>query len=324
MTAKDFIFMHNVEAKETEWLWYPYIPQGKITVLLGDPGEGKSSLALSLAAAITRGEQFPEMQQIGGIRYVICQNGEDGLSDTIKPRLERAGAECQYVAVIREDDTPLSLLDERLHEGIEMLRPKLVIIDPLQGFLGDGVDMHRANEIRPIMAKLAETAEYSNAAILLIGHLNKAFSAGKALYRGLGSIDLVAAARSVLLLAKDPEHPENRVLMQLKNSLAALGNTVGFTINEDGIFTYLGDYEISEETLLTPRAEKRESMKDKAKKLIAEWMLREEPLYARDIYLLADSEGISKEVLMRVKTEMHIRSEKTKDGWIWKTGGFKR
>ena len=134
---------------------------------------------------------------------VIFQTAEDGLADTIKPRLENAGADCSKIFVIDEAEHALTLDDARLKAAILETKAKLVIIDPIQAYLGADKDMHRANEIRPIMSKLSRIAEETGAAIIVIGHLNKAHS-GKSIYRGLGSIDIAAAARSILTVGEVP------------------------------------------------------------------------------------------------------------------------
>ncbi len=127
---------------------------------------------------------------------VIYQTAEDGLSDTIKPRLVAAGADCARVMVIDDFDRVLTLDDDRLEQAIEQTGARLVVLDPIQGYIGASVDMHRANEIRPLMYRIAKLAEKYGCAILLIGHMNKN-SSEKSSYRGLGSIDFQAAARSV-------------------------------------------------------------------------------------------------------------------------------
>ncbi len=136
--------------------------------------------------------------------HVIYQTAEDGLGDTIKPRLLAAGADCSKVMVIDDSDQPLTMADVRLEEAIVQTKAKMVVLDPIQGFLGANVDMHRANEIRPLMKRIAVLAEKYHCAVILIGHMNKN-SNGKSSYRGLGSIDFQAAARSVLIVGRVKE-----------------------------------------------------------------------------------------------------------------------
>ena len=179
------IRMSDVATETIKWLWYPYIPFGKITMVQGDPGDGKTTALLAVAAAVTTGTMLPEMREAVGPVVVIFQTAEDGLGDTIKPRLEHANADCSRVIVIDETDKALSLLDERIERAIEQTGAKLFILDPLQAYLGADVDMHRANEICPVLKRISLVAEKTGCAVVAIGHLNK--SGGKSQYRGLGS-----------------------------------------------------------------------------------------------------------------------------------------
>ena len=145
MSDLQLINMSDVEATAVQWLWYPYIPFGKLTIMQGDPGEGKTHLILAVTARLTKGEALPQSEPLPPAN-VIYQTAEDGLSDTIKPRLEMVGADCRRVLVIDESKETLSLSDERIREAIEQTDAKLLILDPLQAYLGANVDMHRANE----------------------------------------------------------------------------------------------------------------------------------------------------------------------------------
>ena len=175
------IHMDEVKATDTKWLWYPYIPYGKITIIQGDPGDGKTTLVLHLAAELTQGKMFGSEEQQEPVT-VIYQTAEDGLSDTIKPRLIAANADCSKVLVIDEREQCISMTDGRLEAAIQQTDAKLVILDPIQAYLGASVDMHRANEVRPIMSHLGSIAEKYGCAIVLIGHMNKS-SGQKASYR---------------------------------------------------------------------------------------------------------------------------------------------
>ena len=211
MAKLKIITMQDVQAEPAEFLWEPYIPHGKISIVQGDPGDCKTTLLLAIAAAVTRGSALPG----GGCSdpaNVIFQTAEDGLADTIKPRLEQLGADCSRVYVVDEEDQALSLSDERIEQAIVEKDAKLFILDPLQAYLG-GADMHSANGIRPLMKALGAVAEWTGCAIVIIGHLNK--KGGKAQYRGLGSIDIYAAARSVLTVGRlDESTRESRTLPQ--------------------------------------------------------------------------------------------------------------
>ena len=147
-TPLKLISMSEINAEEVQWLWYPYIPLGKLTILQGDPGEGKTSFILAVIAALTRGEPLPECERAAEPMNVIYQTAEDGLADTIKPRLESAGADCTRVLVIDEGKRELTLCDARLEEAIRRTGAKLIVLDPLQAHLVCTVHVHIASEVR--------------------------------------------------------------------------------------------------------------------------------------------------------------------------------
>ena len=165
MSNLKLINMRDVEVDPICWLWYPFIPYGKVTIIQGDPGEGKTTLVLQIIARLTKGESIIDEDESLPIN-VIYQTAEDGLADTIKPRLLAANADCSKVLVIDDSDMPLTMRDARLEQAIIETNAKLVVLDPIQGFLGADVDMHRANEIRPIMKHISELAEKYKCAII--------------------------------------------------------------------------------------------------------------------------------------------------------------
>lgn len=207
------IRMSEVQSQEIEWLWYPFIPYGKLTIIQGDPGDGKTTMVLNLAAKLSKGEALDENMKVTEPVNVIYQTAEDGLADTVKPRLELAGADCERIIVIDESDKSLSMVDERLEEAIVRTGARLLILDPIQAYLGGGMDMNRANEARDMTKKLGALAEKTKCAIILIGHMNKA-SGNKAAYRGMGSIDFFAVARSVLLVGRVEGEPNTRAVVR--------------------------------------------------------------------------------------------------------------
>ena len=209
------IRMSEVQSQEIEWLWYPFIPYGKLTIIQGDPGDGKTTMVLNLAAKLSKGEALDKNMKVTEPVNVIYQTAEDGLADTVKPRLELAGADCERIIVIDESDKSLSMVDERLEEAIVRTGARLLILDPIQAYLGGGMDMNRANEARDMTKKLGALAEKTKCAIILIGHMNKA-SGNKAAYRGMGSIDFFAVARSVLLVGRVEGEPNTRAVVQIK------------------------------------------------------------------------------------------------------------
>lgn len=270
------INMEDVEAREVNWLWYPYIPYGKLTIVQGDPGEGKTTFILHLAALLTKGEALPceERTENREPVNVIYQNAEDSLEDTIKPRLLEAGADCNRVLVIDESIDCLSMTDERLVRAIKETGAKMVVLDPIQAYLGADVDMHRANEIRPVLKQLGNIAEEYGCAIVLIGHMNKA-SGSKSTYRGLGSIDFQATARSVLVVGRIKVDTSLRVIAHDKSSLAPEGSSIAFRMDKDNGFTWEGICDITVEELLSgeSRGQKTKDAKSFLAEILAEGQL---------------------------------------------------
>ena len=316
--------MGNVEAEEVEWLWKPYIPLGKITILQGDPGLGKTFLAIQLAAIVSLGEHVPFCKGGGKIKAgnVIFQTAEDGLADTIKVRLEDAWANCKRIFVIDESKKALTLDDERLKEAICRKRAKLVVIDPLQGYLGAGTNMHRANEIRPLMTRLNKIASEYGCAIVLIGHQTKA-QGNNAIYRGLGSIDIAAAARSILVVCKVPEFEHRRALVHIKSSLEANGQTILFDLDPEQGFDWVGLSNLTIDDF--SRNRQKEGVKQEVT-LLNECMeflqaaLSEKPIPATEIKDSALAEGFTEVTINRAKKAMQVHSFKGKGSggqWYW-------
>ena len=212
-------YYSSVTPQEVDWLWYPYIPYGRITVIQGDPGEGKTTFVLQIAAKLSTGQPLPECDKTISPQNVIYQSTEDGIADTVKPRLIAAGADCDRIAFIDDTKNPLTLDDERLEHAIRECNARLLVLDPLQAFIGADSDMHRANEMRPIFSRLGNIAAEFGCAIVLIGHQNKA-QGSKNIYRGLGSIDIAAAARSILVVSEMPGMEYRRAVVHIKSSLS--------------------------------------------------------------------------------------------------------
>jgi len=307
------INMADVEAKEVSWLWHPYIPYGKITIIQGDPGEGKTTFILHLAALLSKGDKLPCDDEARMPVNVIYQTAEDGLEDTIKPRLVEAGADCSRILVIDESKEGLSMTDERLVRAIKETGARMVILDPIQAYLGSNVDMHRANEIRPVLKQLVNIAEQYQCAIILIGHMNKA-SGSKSTYRGLGSIDFQATARSVLVVGRIKEDPTLRIIAHDKSSLAEEGKSIAFRLDRNYGFTWEGNYDISVEELLS--GESRGQKSKDARAFLAE-ILAEGQIAYTDIEEAAKDRGIKKKTLWNAKKEMNIDSVKVGKQWYW-------
>jgi RecA-family ATPase len=310
------IKMNEVQTQAVKWLWYPYIPFGKITLVQGDPGDGKTTFVLAVAALLTGGKPMPEDDPTEKTKpcTVIYQTAEDGLADTIKPRLEAVGADCSRVVVIDESEQPLSFSDSRIEQAIAATKAKLLILDPLQAYLGENVDMHRANEIRPIFKALAGVAERTGCAILIFGHMIKAMSQTKGMYRGLGSIDIAAAMRSILLIGRDKENPNTRVMAHLKSSLAPEGKAIAFEMDEG--FRWVGAYEMELDDLLNGTRPEKDTKESQAITLILE-MLREGEKPCNEIYTRLAEYGIGRRTAENAKQAAGIKAFRKGAAWYW-------
>ena len=296
------IRMSDVELTPVEWLWKPYLPFGKLSVLQGNPGEGKTYFAMHLAAACTNGKLLPNMERMEPFN-VIYQTAEDGLGDTVKPRLIEAGADLDRVLVIDDSEVQLTLSDERIEKAIIENNARLVIIDPIQAYLGADVDMNRANEVRPIFMRLGQVAQRTGCAILLIGHLNKA-AGMQSLQRGLGSIDIAAAVRSVMFIGKLKHDPTMRILTHEKSSLAPPGVSLAFSLGDEGGFRWVGEYDITADEMLSGIEPQRETKTQQAKDLICTLLVGGKQVFSEDIDKAALERGIPGRTVRDAKREL--------------------
>jgi hypothetical protein len=323
--------LSSVEPEEVAWLWRPYLPFGKVSIVEGDPGLGKTFLALAVTAAVSNGWSLIGMDgsptqkvDIGKVLYLSC---EDGLGDTLRPRLEKMGANVANVIALegkiipgKAETSPISLLDDEvLRKAMLEVRPALIVIDPIQGFLGPGINMSRAEEVRPRLAMLGKLAEEFKSAVILIRHLTKS-GKDKASYRGMGSIDFTAAARSVLLVGKDPGDETKRVVIQTKSSLDEAGKPIAFTIN-DGKFDWLGHTKVTAAEVLAPERLESETEEDKkpmreARKYLID-LLQNGPKPAKEILSGVKFSGFGERTLKKAKVALKIQSYKTGDDWMW-------
>jgi hypothetical protein len=240
----EITYLDTVQPIPVQFLAYPYLPLGKISLLIGDPGIGKSTIAMNIAAALSTGTPLFEAdtgrEPLQG--KSIYLSAEDNMADTLKPRLLAAGADCSQIAVINNIGSDISEDGYILEDAIQKTKAQLVILDPLQGFIGRDADMCRAADMRRLMGGLAVMAEKHHFALLAIGHMNKATGA-KSLYRGLGSIDIAASARSVMLIERSENDPQIRVLSHIKSSLAPEGPALAFRIDANSAIGFVGEYD---------------------------------------------------------------------------------
>jgi hypothetical protein len=310
--------MSDVAPESVSWLWYPYLPKSKLTIIEGDPGVGKSWITLSFATHLSRRRRFPgATTPVSG--KVLLLSAEDGHADTIRPRLDQLKANPRKIFAWKDyiilDEVGL----EEVEEQIERYQPKLVIIDPLVAYMGSGIDLHKANEIRELTAALASIAERHKTAIIGVRHLRKG-GADKSIYRGLGSIDLTAAARSVLLVGKDPNNPELRAMAHIKCNIAELGKTQLYSLHpsDKHPFQWRGESDLtSDEILAKPSKEQNKKGEEEQahefleQKLLAGWKKRE------TIVRESEARSINKSTLLRVMKNMKVREEKRRGKKYW-------
>lgn len=312
-TDFQYEYYSSVTQREVEWLWYPYIPYGKLTIIQGDPGEGKSTFILNVAARLTKGKNMPDGFKVKEPHMVVYQTAEDNLSDTVKPRLVAAGADCKKIAYIIDEDATLTLEDNHIEKVIQQTKARLFILDPLQAYLSQDSDMFSAGRMRQQLKRLADIAAKYKCAVVIIGHMNKA-SGEKNLYRGLGSIDIAAIARSVLMISRDKMIPSLRYMFPVKSSLAPEGETVTFMLNNKKGIKWLGTKKVDRDMM--KNAGEDESKSQLAHRILLE-ILESNDVPSLDILNKMKLMGISERTAQSVKKELGITSYKSGHLWYW-------
>jgi hypothetical protein len=312
------VCLANVEPEDVDFLWAPYIARGNLTMLDGDPGLGKSHVTLALASALSKGLPLP-LQDSGKIGRTLLVSCEDSLAHSVKPRLNRMAADCD---LIHSYPHLLTLNEEgvsKLRRTIERWGPDLVVIDPVFAYLGSETDINTANKVRARLAPLAKIAEEANCAMICVRHLNKGSLGQSLLYRGMGSIDVVAAARSGLTVMKHPDDENVRVILHTKTNLGPLGKSIAFTFEND-TFKWLGASDVEERHYSDSQTHTdKTSREDEASHFLAA-LLSDGPKPAKIVEKEAGVAGITRGSLYRAKLKLKIRSVKSraKDStWLW-------
>jgi hypothetical protein len=313
------------------WFWQNRIPFGKLTILEGDPNEGKTLLALDLAARLSRGAAFPgglELPQPGATLLLTC---EDGSADTLLPRLHAAGADCSRIHLMGNPGTPASrplvFPDDcpLLHDAIRATSARLVLIDPLVAFLSPRLPSGIDQMVRQALLPLAGLAASTGVAMLLIRHLSKTANRGRALYRGAGSIGLIAAARTAFLVGRDPADLGRHIFACVKNNLAEMPPSLAFAIRSDAqhrpCIDWLGLSPLSADDLVQPQPHRPPEALRTALALLEE-TLHQAPASHQLLLRKAQSNDVSPGTLRRAKERLGVQSEMvTHDGqrqWIWR------
>ena len=297
----------DVKPEKVDFLWHPYIPKGKLTLIEGDPGVGKSWLTCAIAAATAAGTG-PAGWNINEPSNVLMLSVEDGLADTIRPRFDTMQADVKRIFAIEGalvfNDLGFFFLEEKIVE----YGPALVVIDPLVAYIGAGVDLHKANETRAVMAKLALIAEKYHCAIIAVRHLTKG-GKDKPIYRGIGSIDFTAACRSVLLVGNDPDDIHRRAMVHIKHNLTEPGGAVGYEIN-DGSFLWTGASNLTAGRILASSSDDEKTSALRAAEDFLREVLSEGPRAAKDIKREAREAGITDITLSRAKQSLGVKARK--------------
>lgn len=323
------VLLSDVVPERVRWLWQGRIPLGKLSVIEGDPGLGKSTVTLDIAARVTRGALMPDdsPSDVQGAGGVVLLSAEDGLSDTIRPRLDAAGADPARVAALLSvrdpgyPDRPPTIADvETIGDAIDHVSARLVVIDPLMAYLPSAINGNNDQDVRSVLMALAALAEDRDVAIVLVRHLNKR-EGGNHVYRGGGSIGIIGAARAGLLVAPDPATPDRRILAVGKGNLAARPPALAYTLEEAGPSVRIrweGDSPLTAEELLDDGGRQGGSQTDGA----FVWLLKrlgdgERP--ARDVEDEARAQGFTAKALRRARERLGVVARK--DGvakrWLW-------
>jgi len=312
------------------WVWPGRVPAGKLTVIEGDPATAKSTMTLDLAARVTTGSVWPDGAPGGRAAAVLLLSAEDGWADTIRPRLEAAGADldrCLCVAAREvEAEHGLELRPVVLPQDIAWLArlvdesgAAMVVVDVLAAYLSERVDSNKDQSVRRLLATLGAAASSSGVAVVLVRHHNKAVG-GPPMYRGGGSIGIVGAARAAYAVVRDPDDPEHRLLATVKSNLAVEAPTWGYSLVQ---VPHLGVAKVAWDGGPDPRSASellagvQSSALSEAVNWLNKWRSEHPgPTRAADMLAAAAEAGISRTTLLRARKQLHVGTAKTKEGWV--------
>lgn len=283
-------------------------------MLSGDPGAGKTFIAQAIAAALTVGH-VPSTHQPRPPAHVLYLSVENSPEHVLRPRFDSLGGNPNLFHVV---DGPVRLSDiSFLSSALEQTKAELMVVDPIQSFLGADVDTHRANETRPVMDDLSRLAKEHKCCILLLRHLSKA-PTGRAIYRGLGSIDFTGAARTELLAGCSSADPTQYALVHTKSNLGQKGDSLGYAIGAKG-FCWTGESTLTAMDLLSPESSREvgEAVTEAKQFLLS--ALAHGARIVSEVIADAQQAGISKVTLKRAKKELKVFSSKNglSGGWKW-------
>jgi hypothetical protein len=310
--------LSQVRPESVRWLWKPYFPGGKLVLLDGDPGLGKSLLTLDVAARLSRGADWPNGEPPTDPLATIFLNAEDAAADTVRPRAEAAGADLdRLVFVNRIDDRTPRLPDDiaALAELVAEQPTGLVVIDPVMAFLPPEVAASSDQCVRQALTALADFAAGTGVAVVLVRHLNKQVAA-QAIYRGAGSTGIIGATRTGLLVSPHPLDPAARVLSVTKSNLCDRPPSIGFGIRADAagrpVIAWHGPESLTANQVCRPEAPTvRMPARDRATRWLAQ-QLAPGPRPMAEVFAAAAKEGISDRTLERARKDAGIHSHRVK------------
>ena len=313
----------DVKPGRVSWLWPGRIPVGKLVTLDGDPGLGKSTLALSFATPVTTGGTWPDGSVCEHRGAVLIMSAEDGLADTVRPRLDAAGADVSKVHAIEgvpitdEDGErtlrPPTLADiDALNAAIDRTGARLLVIDVVMAYLPAGTDAHKDQDIRRVLSRLAALADRTGCTVLLLRHLNKA-SGRDPIYRGGGSIGIVGAARAGLLVAADPDDPERRVLASVKSNLGPAPASLIYRLAGAGDYgvarvQWEGQTDHTARTLLSTPADDDQAATE-AQQWLQDYLSGESSVLSKTVKAEAAKAGIRERTLQRAVKSLGVTVE---------------
>jgi hypothetical protein len=305
----------EVASQATSWLWEGRLALGKLALLDGDPGLGKSLVALDWCARLSTGRPFPDGKSGPGLATAIVLNGEDDCAQTLRPRLQALGADLSRVFILQGDEheavEPLRLPGQVafLEKALAQTQARLVVIDPVSAFLEPGVIVGNDQSARRALQPLIRLAELRGCAVLLVRHLNKA-RGSRALYRGLGSVGFIGACRSGWLIARDPAEPARCVLAQVKNNLAPPQPSLAYQVHpgEDGLprLEWQGVVGWTADALLAGVSRPAPVRPYQRAAEFLKAFLEAGPRTSRDIWSAAQERDLTERTLRRVKRRLRI------------------
>ena len=302
----------TVQPKPISYLWQSWLPFGKISLLVGDSGLGKTTVAIDIAARLTSGRPMPMSEDEPITGNVLFQSMEDDLSDTLLPRCIRAGADLHRIESIDAEDLNIDEDYEIIEHHIQETKTRLLILDPLQQYMGKSADMSRITDIRRLLSNLGGIAARNNCVCLVIAHQNKNQGANE-LHRVFGSVDITATARSVIRITKSESDPETRIISHIKSSVSRPAAPIAFRIEGDSQVAYLGEYEVEGDFDEIPDDT---SKRAKAVEIIYS-MLQGGPQEGTAIFKACNEAGVSTRTVERVKKELNVRSGRDGSRHIW-------